>query len=265
MKTFNNELIVHRGETFTIDKTIQNKDGSPYIISSELQNPYFLLTVSTTQYEQDKRYLVNYWLDLSEAKRFKSTQAFDLMSLKAGEDSDEPMYPNGFDSITARVSSVDNGEIDCIAYGWLDGNFVCLDYTDCVFFVEYSDGHKEYKYWDDTPLGDQKRVGWVNYKCKIVKLFTQQETREWVEQSYVYSIRLVAGQLMTDYLQSLCATNNIDYTGLTKEEMYTLLVGAGQTFSKNFNIDRVIGDYDVVKPILTPTKLSVLSDINGGL
>ena len=41
MKSFNNELIIHHGETFTIDKTVQNKDGSPYIISSELENYIF--------------------------------------------------------------------------------------------------------------------------------------------------------------------------------------------------------------------------------
>ena len=66
MKSLNNELIVHRGETFTIDKTLQNKDGSPYIISKGLiadgSSAYFLLTVASARYEQSGRYVKNYWL-----------------------------------------------------------------------------------------------------------------------------------------------------------------------------------------------------------
>lgn len=37
MKTFNNELVIHRGETFSMDKVVQNKDGSPYIVSNKLK------------------------------------------------------------------------------------------------------------------------------------------------------------------------------------------------------------------------------------
>ena len=39
MKVFNNEITIHRGETFSMDKVIQNKDGSPYIVSNRLVNP----------------------------------------------------------------------------------------------------------------------------------------------------------------------------------------------------------------------------------
>lgn len=263
MKTFNNEIIIHRGETFSIDKTVQNKDGSPYVISSKLNNPYFLLTVSTTRYEQEDRYLKNYWLDLSNFPKFLSTQAFDLKSLMSTNNGTEPMYPNGFDDITSR-SFNDANSTYYIAYGYIEGKLVFLDYNDCVFYVDDENGNRIYKYWDNSVVKGNV-VGWLNYKCKIVKAFSHEDTSKWVEQSYTYSIKLVSGQLMSDYLNSLCDSKNINYEGLENNEKYDKLVEAGQEFPKGFNVNRVIGKYDVVMPILVPTKMSVLSSINGGL
>lgn len=263
MKTFNNEISVHRGETFTIDKSVQNKDGSPYVISNRLNNPYFLLTVSTTRYEQQNRYLKNYWLDLTNFPKFLSTQTFNLKSLMSTANGTTPMYPNGFADITSRSSVPSNGG-DYLAYGYIGDSLVFLDYDDCVFYVEDGEGNRTYKYWDDTPTGTG-RVGWLNYKCKIVKAFSQEDTREWVEQSYTYSIKLVSGQLMSDYLNELCTEKGIPYIGLNNQEKYNNLVEAGYVFPKEFNINRVLGKYDTVMPILIPTKMSVLSSINGGL
>ena len=64
MRTLNNEITIHRGETFSMDKIIVNKDNSPYIISSKLRHPHWLLSISTTKYIQANRYIKNYWLDL---------------------------------------------------------------------------------------------------------------------------------------------------------------------------------------------------------
>ena len=82
MKTLNNEITVHREETFTMEKIVQNKDGSPYIISNKLNNPYWLLSISTTRYEQENRYVKNYWLSLKDHPRFTNTRAVNLKSLK---------------------------------------------------------------------------------------------------------------------------------------------------------------------------------------
>ena len=255
MKTFNNEISVHRGETFSIDKSVQNKDGSPYVISNKLENPYFLLTVSTTRYEQENRYLKNYWLDLSNFPKFLSTQVFNLKSLMTSANGSVARYSN-FNDVTRRVVNTDG--TGYIAFGYVGSNQVYLDYDDCVFYVEDNEGNRTYKYWDISR-------GWLNYKCKITKAFSQEDTREWAEQSYTYSINLVSGQLMSDYLNSLCNSKNVDYQGLNNKEKYDKLVEAGCEFPKGFNVNRVIGKYDVVMPILAPTKMSVLSSINGGL
>ena len=41
MRVYNNEIQISRNESFTIDKMIKLKDGSPYIVSNQLHNPYF--------------------------------------------------------------------------------------------------------------------------------------------------------------------------------------------------------------------------------
>ena len=81
MKTLNNILVVHRNETFTLDKIVQNRDGSPYIVSAELENPYWLLTVSSTRYDQKDRYIQNWWLDLSNYLFSSTSLALHLFLL----------------------------------------------------------------------------------------------------------------------------------------------------------------------------------------
>ena len=66
---------------------------------------------------------------------------------------------------------------------------------------------------------------WLDYYCRIIVRFSTADTNEWVEQSYVYSIDLVDG----------------DTTEGEKQ---------------------IIVDWKI--PILIPTKLSVLSNIQGG-
>ena len=61
MKLNGREVVVHTGETFGLNFEFKNRDGSPYIISSSLNNPYFLLSISNTKFKQDERYLVNHW------------------------------------------------------------------------------------------------------------------------------------------------------------------------------------------------------------
>lgn len=220
MKVFNNEITIHRGETFSMDKVIQNKDGSPYIVSSRLANPCILIAVSTTRYAQDERYKLNKWLPVTN-KLFKSTEPFDLKSLMTAPNGTTVKYPNGFDDITARTTEGEYAPY--IAYGYIGDDLVTYDYDDCVFYVEDDEGVRDYRYWDL----DNK---WTVYEFRITCPFTQAETSQWIEQSYVYSITLVSGEWNDNREEN--------------EPPFT--------------------SFDSVQPLLIPTKLSVLSSINGG-
>lgn len=220
MKTFNNELVIHRGETFSMDKVVQNKDGSPYIVSNKLKNPYVLVAVSTTRYDQNKRYLLNQWLPLSDKARFSITDPIDLTSFKTDANGIVSKYTS-FDDVNIRKPVLGSGGKDCIVSGYIGDRFVFYDYDDCVLYLENEQGIKEYRYWN------LEHEGLLKYEFRITCPFTQDITSEWVEQSYVYSMTLMSGELPE----------------------------SGEPPFANI---------DTVQPLLTPTKLSVLSSINGG-
>lgn len=220
MKTFNNELVIHRGETFSMDKVVQNKDGSPYIVSNKLKNPYVLVAVSTTRYDQNKRYLLNQWLPLSDKARFSITDPIDLTSFKTDVNGTVSKYTS-FDDVNIRKPVLGSGGKDCIVSGYIGDRFVFYDYDDCVLYLENEQGIKEYRYWN------LEHEGLLKYEFRITCPFTQDITSEWVEQSYVYSMTLMSGELPE----------------------------SGEPPFANI---------DTVQPLLIPTKLSVLSSINGG-
>lgn len=220
MKTFNNELVIHRGETFSMDKVVQNKDGSPYIVSNKLKNPYVLVAVSTTRYDQNKRYLLNQWLPLSDKARFSITDPIDLTSFKTDVNGTVSKYTS-FDDVNIRKPVLGSGGKDCIVSGYIGDRFVFYDYDDCVLYLENEQGIKEYRYWN------LEHEGLLKYEFRITCPFTQDITSQWVEQSYVYSMTLMSGELPA----------------------------SGEPPFANI---------DTVQPLLTPTKLSVLSSINGG-
>ena len=220
MKTFNNELVIHRGETFSMDKVVQNKDGSPYIVSNKLKNPYVLVAVSTTRYDQNKRYLLNQWLPLTDKARFSITDPIDLTSFKTDVNGTVSKYTS-FDDVNIRKPVIGSGGKDCIVSGYIGDRFVFYDYDDCVLYLENEQGIKEYRYWN------LEHEGLLKYEFRITCPFTQDITSQWVEQSYVYSMTLMSGELPE----------------------------SGEPPFANI---------DTVQPLLIPTKLSVLSSINGG-
>lgn len=243
MKNFNNELSVYRNETFTINKLVQNKDGSPYIISNKLKNPYFLITVSTTRYAQKDRYVANFWLDLKATPRFLLTQPINLLSIKRAVTSNDSAYTQFSDIVGSTVE------------GYIDGKYVQYESGDAVFFVN-DNGKRIYKYYDTM------RKEWLDYSCKIVKSFLQDTTKDWVEQNYVYSISLVSGQSMLEYLRNVCNNNSISYS--VSDDVNTLYNRSKHLLSDGFDIDKPIMEpYDICVPILVPTKLSVYSNIKG--
>lgn len=80
MKLRGKEIIVHRGETFSLDMVIRNRDGTPFIISSDVSNPYVLLSVSSANYmyNSDDRYLCNWWISLEKLPKFYSTKPVEI-------------------------------------------------------------------------------------------------------------------------------------------------------------------------------------------
>lgn len=82
MKLRGKEIIVHRGETFTLDMNIKNRDGSPYILSKDLKNQYLLLSIASSKYSQANGYSSARWLELNDEAypKFDDTVPHDMGS-----------------------------------------------------------------------------------------------------------------------------------------------------------------------------------------
>lgn len=240
MKVYNNEITIHRGETFTIDRLLLNKDNSPYIITPGIEvdsdtfddTCRFLLSVSRDYYgvssDTSEQYLYNVWL--KPELQFAFINAIDLMAFTEGPSVDTPKYPNGYSDITKRDSS------NYVVSGYYKGELIPgVSYNDylniayghaCVFYVEDADGNRDYRYF----AGSSDEITWYPYKCRFNYTFTQEITKDWIAQNYLYSISLIYGTLKDN--------------PASDEDPFEIK--------------------DAVIPILPPTKLTVLNTLNGG-
>ena len=209
MKSFNNEIVIRQGQSFTIDKLIENLDSSPYIISNKLQNPYFLITVSSSAYEQANLYVKNYWLDLKDFPRFLVTQPIDLASIKTGA-------ANNIQKYTEFPASLPSG--------YINGAFVQFDSADDAVFCLTVNGVKQYKRYVADKYGVITNL--VNYECRLIKHFSSIDTKKWPAQSYLYSIRLVSGPIAESGDKPISEFDNvIDILQPTKLSVLTSLKG----------------------------------------
>lgn len=81
MRLLKNEISVNQGETFTLDFSVVNPDGSPYVLHEALENPHILVTVTSSLHSTNDRYVLNLWLDLLRYPKFKNVVAKEVESL----------------------------------------------------------------------------------------------------------------------------------------------------------------------------------------
>lgn len=261
----NNDVKVQRNETFTFDKTIKYKTGFPLIISNDsigFPNPYILLTISDANYSQDERYVLNKWLSLENFPKFTLTVPYDIRKFYRMSGTDK-VYLTGFSDITELV---DGHVIANYIYDDTDKEMSLLP-TDAVFY-ELNDDKIECKYWD------VETNNWKDYSFRIVTGFTQDITKQWIGQSYLYSIFIVSGKTMLSYLQRIANSINIDITNKTVEQLYNEI--HSYELSNNITLlDERINEYSCKRPlapsyinyipILEQKNWTVSSDLHGGI
>lgn len=234
MNVNGNEITVHRGETFTIDRYIVNRDGSPFVVSSKYDNPYILLSVSSTRYSQADRYVLNVWMSLD---------AFGP---------DQIVFPRFVNTTIIEKPDEATFERDAKA----DGKF------EAVYYVASTGKYRYYAGQDAN--GDIFK----DYEFRLTYPFTNDITSQWIEQSYLYSIRLVSGTLTDDYVSSiydLLFKDSDEYNNnLNIELKYEAICSKDETY-KEINLGRKLISFGAVQEIVVPTKLTVLSELNGGI
>lgn len=170
MRVYADRIQVERGEEWTYDVYFQNRDGSPYIVSNQLTNPYILVTIASSKYTQNGRYIANFWNKVTEAYHtFYCTQPIELTG------STMPTPENGLSPEIIQDIQAKNQTFSTYAvYKWVDTN-----------------GVAQYKYWNGTAYED--------YDFHFVMTFPTDITNEWIEQNYVFGVKLVGGTANTDY------------------------------------------------------------------
>ena len=190
MQSYENERVIQQGEDWNIDVKLSQsvQDYIPYIVSSEREHPHFVLTVASTKFEKNHRYVESWWQEIPDSQpRFKQTTPFFVGVLAAD--------PTSFSDLIAKADSLIKTDISN------DEPYERL--------YQYKlNNESEFKYCyttdgTDIVLGYELRMRF-NILSHIPGLEgLQGGTANWNSQEYMYQITLVSGQLMEDTLISL--------------------------------------------------------------
>ena len=192
MQSYENERVIQQGEDWNIDVKLSQsvQDYIPYIVSSEREHPHFVLTVASTKFEKNHRYVESWWQEIPDSQpRFKQTVPFFVGDFTAD--------PTSFEDLIAKATVYDDKIGPDVA-----------DDTAYERLYQYTVKGSEFKYCyttdgTDIVLGYELRMRF-NILSHIPGLEgLQGGTANWNSQEYMYQITLVSGQLMEDTLISL--------------------------------------------------------------
>lgn len=256
MRMIGNEIYIQRGEKFSLDFAVRNAKGDPFMIFSRWENPYLAITVTAALYEQEGDYRETKWLDLSERWVEQSDGSLVLAPIKTFIGT-EALYLSAFE-VSEALSN----------YGVAKGGKIVNDPTsdfhigNYLFFVdENDDGNRVYKYYDSTANT------WIDYDFRVITSF---ETKDWMEQSYLYDIKLLAGESVEEHLAGLLETT-VPEEGWSDSEFKELIDSIeddavrAEMLEYYENGMPLMLDYDTKALILEPTRIYVSVNIQGGV
>lgn len=279
MQSYENERVIQQGEDWNIDVKLSQsvQDYIPYIVSKEREHPHFVLTVASTKFEKNHRYVESWWQEIPDSQpRFKQTVPFFVGDFTAD--------PTSFSDLVAKATVYDDKIGPDVA-----------DDTAYERLYQYTVKGSEFKYCyttdgTDIVLGYELRMRF-NILSHIPGLEgLQGGTANWNSQEYMYQITLVSGQLMEDTLISLITStkySNLNWRSdlpkksdyATTEEYITALKNMLKNelvrkdifnfvkqhipdfFQKDIDWNSNLGQIWSPIPILKPTRLRVDSNL----
>ena len=277
MQSYENERVIQQGEDWNIDVKLSQsvQDYIPYIVSKEREHPHFVLTVASTKFEKNHRYVESWWQEIPDSQpRFKQTTPFFVGVLAAD--------PTSFSDLIAKADSLIKTDISNDE-----------PYERLYQYKLSNDGEFKYCYTTDSTdivLGYELRMRF-NILSHIPGLEgLQGGTANWNSQEYMYQITLVSGQLMEDTLISLITSTKYsnlnwrsdlpkksdyatteEYIAALKETLKNELVRKDlfnfvkqhipDFFQKDIDWNSNLGQIWSPIPILKPTRLRVDSNL----
>lgn len=220
MRTIGNNIVVTRGEVFVLARDIVYRNGAPYVLRSQLENPYLLITISSNTYRMKGKYFRRYWLDLSTYPAFDTAEVKDITE----------------EQLTSNT---------------LPDNYTA---TTCIYrFVTTAGESEYYRYVGTSPNGTYQ-----SYSFSFVKTFLNTDTRDWIESNYLYEIQIVSGQKTVDYVtntwNSLFSGQPVPDT---VEDMYCEIMKERPDLLKGVSLDNVLVNFTSNDIILSPSKITI--------
>lgn len=279
MQSYENERVIQQGEDWNIDVKLSQSVQYyiPYVISSEREHPHFVLTVASTKFEKNHRYVESWWQEIPDSQpRFKQTTPFFVGDFTAD--------PTSFEDLITKAIAYDDKVGPDLA-----------DDTAYERLYQYTIKGGEFKYCYTTD-GTNIVIGYeLRMRFNILSHIPGLEglqggTANWNSQEYMYQITLVSGQLMEDTLISLITStkySNLNWRSdlpkksdyATTEEYITALKNMLKNelvrkdifnfvkqhipdfFQKDIDWNSNLGQIWSPIPILKPTRLRVDSNL----
>lgn len=235
MLSFGNERIIQQGEEWNLDIRLSqsSQEYIPFIVSSARRDPMWAITVASTKYEKNERYVVTWWLPLTDLPKFELTIPFDLGEIPTGS----PVgMPEGHDPMYALYR-----------------------FTRAEEAFDPVLGHKPYHY-----MYVQNGEKYYDYNCRIRMTVESSETSLWESQNYMYQITLVDTVSMADHIEAAkLAYPDLNWPTEDDVEVLFPFIKARipNWFQPDIDMDAPVGHIDIPQVILTPTKLQVNNNL----
>jgi len=240
MQIFNGNIEHTQGESFTLDREVAYPNGDPYIISSQVNNPYILFTIASSQYEQKDRYIMRHWLDTTnEDGTLKFPRFYQTI-------------PNEelFEDLTIHDANT--------FFNWLNSQ------GSEVWDAETGLTKEVYKlnngtYWYGKGLFEGEVLTELTevliYNLRLIIPFSHEETQNMTGQKYVYFIEGINGvELNSWLLQAVYDSKTAIEKLFTTIKIYENLNVITVTDSKNGFPEDVSGDNPLLYSLLVGVK-----------
>lgn len=242
MESFGHERRVRQGEDWNLDITLSasNREYIPFIVSSQRNNPFFVVTIASTKYEKNFRYVRSWW---NSVDNLNIPTFYQTTPRYYGELSELPTDPSAIEGESAETRYL-------------------YQYTLASDAIDITVGHKPYYYFYFDYSGETP-VRIDNYSCRLRFNFPSSVTAEWTGQNYLYQITLVSGQLMQDRLNEIYDFYKpVDWPKDNIEAQYKYVkIQYPKELQPDIDIDSPLGYIEIPEPILQPTKLEVFNNL----
>lgn len=255
MKMSNNEIQVQQGEDWNLDILISSSslEYIPFIISNQRTNPFFVVTVASTKYEKNLRYVASWWNDLVNVYGDKIATFYQTVPYFYKADVDGvASLPN----LPPIITQPDKRETK--------DTRLLYQYTLLEDEVDEKLGHKPYHYFYYNYNEEGSVVERVDeYECRLRFNFSSEETSKWGSQNYLYQITLVSGELMADVLENIAISKGMpdDWPSSIEDQYRYAKIKWPNELQSDIDIDSPLGRIDNPQVILQPTSLQVFNNL----